>query len=210
MKQQFINRAIKDIDIISNEVTDFLYHEDVYQNRTKPLIERKEIDHHSAHNIVKTHYVSMLSAVRRQVGTQKGEVSLLNLLMKLKRNNELVTKKWYAKEWLKDSSLASSKQPKELQGFVRGIPVGEFEKYFGNNFLDTSIVAKDIKRLKSATDTVKTFVDKRIAHTDKTSPENVSEEEYLKSLRVIEKLTSKYILLLKQVGMTNLKPVIQN
>lgn len=210
MQQQLIARAKKDIDIISNEVSDLLYHEDVYQTRTKPLIKSKKIDHHSAGNIAKTHYTSMLIAVRRQIGRDKGEISLLNLLEKLKENSKLITKDWYAKEWLKDSSLVDPKQPKELAGFIQHIPIGEFEEYFGSESLDPGIVEGDIRGLKKATSTIKTFVDKRIAHRDKVSPKNIKEKEYLESLKVIEKITSKYILLLKQVGMSRLKPVIQN
>lgn len=210
MQKELIVRAIKDIDIISNEVTEMLYQEDVYQTRTKSLIEQKAIDHHSARNIVKTHYNSMLVSVRRQVGTQKGEVSLLNLLNKLLKHNNLITKEWYAKEWLRDSSLFDSKQSKIIREFTQNIPIGEFEEYFGEHFLSKNIVKKDIESLKRATKTVKTFVDKRIAHTDKVSPNNVKEEEYLNSLKVIEKIASKYILLLKQVGMSELTPVIQD
>jgi hypothetical protein len=209
-KKTFIPTLRKEIDIISDEISDLLYKQDVFENRVKSLLEDPSIDHHIKTEIVQNHYSAVLSAVRRQLGTQDGEISLLRLLTKLRDNNTSITKEWYAEEWLRDSSLLGDDRYPELKGFVERMPVNEFERMFGDEYLDKQRVVHDITVLKSATKTIKAYVDKRIAHRDKTAVVNVTEGEYIVALELLEKLTKKYILLLKQVGMVRLKPVIQD
>ncbi len=210
MNKSFIDRLRKDIDIISDEISDLLHKDNVFENRTKSLIEELSIDNHIKTEIIRNHYSTMLVAVRRQLGIKKGEISLLNLLNKLIQHNTSITKEWYASEWLKDSSLMTPNNAPELKDFVLNIPVSEFEKHFGKDYLDAVVVWRDIKVLKSATKIIKSYVDKRIAHRDRAPVVSVNEKEYLEALELLEKMTTKYILLLKQVGMVGLKPVIQD
>lgn len=208
-KKIFIQTLRKEIDTISNEISDLLHKDDVFRNRTKTLLEESSIDIHVRNEIVRNHYSTVLVAIRRQLGTDDSEISLLKLLEKLKTHSRVITKEWYAEEWLKDSSMMQQDNSPELKEVIENIPISEFEKNFGENHLDHSNIMNDIKVLKSATDTVKTFVDKRLAHTDKKSVKSVSEKEYLEALELLENLTTKYVLLLKQVGIS-LKPVIQD
>ncbi len=208
-KRSFIPTLRKEIDIISGEISDLLHKQDVFENRVKGLLEEPIIDHHVKSEIVRNHYSAVLSAVRRQLGTKDGEISLLRLLTKLRDHHTSITKDWYAEEWLKDSSLLGNGSYPELKGFVENMPVAEFERMFGDDYLDRSRIEHDIKVLETATKTIKTYVDKCIAHTDKSGAEIVSEVEYLGAVELLDKLTSKYVLLLKQIGI-HLRPVIQD
>lgn len=214
MKKEFIASLKKEIKTIQDEITEILYFEDVFRNRAKSLLSDPNVDGYVKDTLVKNHYSSILIAIRRQLGEFTNEVSLLRLLQKLREHPTLITEDWYAAEWLDESSLLN--QAKEsndglLENFVRGIPVSEFQTNFGiKGHLDEKLLEADIESLKSATDKIKQYVDKKLAHTDKTSPERVTEQDYFKALKVLEDLTRKYILLLEQVGMPNLTPVIQD
>lgn len=210
MKSSFIEKLRKDINIVSDEVSDLLHKEDVFQNRVKKLIENDSIDLHIKSVLIQNHYSTAFTSVRRQLGTKSGEVSLLSILLRLAEHHKLITKEWYAEEWLKESSLMHPDHSPELKIFVQNIPNLEFERNFGQDHLDKARVELDLDKLKHATESVKKYVDKRIAHRDKGAVVSVSEKEYLASLKLIEALTKKYILLLNQVGMIGLKPVIQD
>lgn len=212
MQKQFTESLKREIDIVSNEVSDFLHLEDVFQTRVKARFTEDNVDNYSRDTIIRNHYTAVLLAVRRQLGKDKNEVSLLRILKKLEAQNNLITQEWYTTEWLRGSSLLASATAVDprLSAFVKSIPIREFEDHFGKGgILNKSIVTQEIVLLELVTDKIKTYVDKRLAHRDKTSPKDVTEKEYVEALNTIEKLTSKYILLLKQVGMSSLKPVIQ-
>ncbi|MCQ3944274.1 MAG: hypothetical protein DPW11_00630 [bacterium] len=208
MQTDIIERLRSDIDTIQDEMTSLLHSEDMFRNRLIPLVEKASVDVSSKRTLYQAHYTTMLLGVRRQLGRDAEEISLLKLLEKLKENHNLITKSWYSEEWLKDSSLESDNST--LSEFIAAIPNGEFEEYFGQEYLSSEIVDKDIEKLTQATESIKTFVDKRLAHRDKKDPEIVKEEEYKSALQTLEKLISKYILLLKQVGMSRLTPTMQD
>ena len=208
MQTDLIERLRSDIDTIQEEMTNLLHSEDMFQNRVIPHLERIAIDVSSKRTIYQNHYTTILSGIRRQLGKDSGEVSLLKLLENVKENCTLITKSWYSREWLKDSKLGSDDPI--LSEFITGIPDGEFETFFGQDHLSSEIVDNDIGKLTQATKTIKAFVDKRIAHRDKKNPQNVKEEEYKNALLTLEELISKYILLLKQVGMSQLTPIMQD
>lgn len=210
MQDDFLERCKKDIEVISNGVSDILHHEDVFQNRTKTLFQSQNLDPHVRESIIRSHYTTTLAGIRRQLKTSKGEVSLLKLLEKLSENHRLITVQWYAHEWLKESSLIGSNSDPYIERFVENIPIAEFEGNFGKaGFLDKQIVEEDIRQLKAATKNIETYVDRRISHWDKKKPPKISEMEYLDSLDIINSITRKYILLLNQAGMSDLTPVIQ-
>lgn len=209
LQKLFIDNLLRDIDVIKHEVENFLHKENVYQTRIIPSLER--INPHGALEVTRSHYESMLVDIRRQLGVDKNEISILRIMNKLIGNPQWITEEWYVQSWLKDSSLVTNITNPVLKGFTKGIPAQEFKNHFGKTgIIDTNIVEEDKKQLIEITSKIKTFVDKRLAHTDKTVSQIMIEEtEYKSALKTIEKLTLKYILLLKQVGMPNLTPVIQ-
>ncbi len=209
MQSAFITKLKLDLEIISGEITEILYKEDVFTRITIPKLKESGTDPHIRTTVTKSHYSDMLTSVRRQITSdQKSpEVSLMKLLLRMKKNNTLITKDWYVKEWLTDSSLL--KDNPELAGFIRGIPTAEFKSHFGDQFLDTAIIDKDIEILSEATSEIKAYVDKAIAHRDPSVPNPPSFEKYNNALRELDRIAKKYILLLKQVGMSSLKPVLQ-
>lgn len=209
MQKEFIKKLKSDLEIISDEITEILYKEDVFTRITIPKLRESDIDPHIRTTVTKSHYSDMLTSVRRQITSdQKSpEVSLMKLLLRMRKNNVLITKDWYVKEWLTDSSLI--KDNPELAGFIQGIPAAEFKSHFGDQFLDPAIIGKDIAILSEATLEIKAYVDKAIAHRDPSAPNPPSFEKYNNALQELDRIAKKYILLLKQVGMSSLKPVLQ-
>lgn len=207
MQQEFINNLIRSIDTVSNEISDLLHHEDVFQNRVKTQV--KNVDPYVLELISQSHYSFVLSAIRRQLGTDNSEISLMNILIKLKQNCLVITEQWYAETWLKDSSLLTSAEDQTVKIFVENIPHSEFKEHFGiNGHLDASIVESDIEKLRVTTEKIKLYVDRRIAHRDRNVPDSIETAAYLEALNTLDLIATKYILLLKQIGIT-LKPVIQ-
>lgn len=206
---QFLNSVKADINVISAQISDLLHKEDVFQNRFKPLAGK--IDGYVFNEAVKNHYSSALVAIRRQLGMDNNEVSLKKLLKKLSNCNKWITEDWYASEWLKDSSLIKDSDPL-LKGFLEGIPNSEFHKNFGKEgFLDKAIVEEDYRLLNDATVKIKGHVNNQLTHTNKKRKNfDLKDEDYKRALKIIEKLTKKYILLLNQVGMVQLTPAIQD
>ncbi len=209
MQEEFIKKLKYDLEIISEEITDILYKEDVFTRITIPKLHESDIDPHIRTTVTKSHYSDMLTSVRRQITNDQksSEISLMKLLLRMRKNNTLITKDWYVKEWLTDSSLL--KDNPELAGFIRGIPATEFNNHFGDQFLDPAIIDKDIKILSEATSGIKAYVDKAIAHRDPSVPNPPSLEKYNNALKELDRIAKKYILLLKQVGMPSLKPILQ-
>ncbi|EKE00329.1 MAG: hypothetical protein ACD_22C00047G0015 [uncultured bacterium] len=197
------------IKIISNEISDIYYKEQIFQQRTKPsfLI---NADGHVVNSVTANHYSAVLSAIRRQLGQRDDEISLVNVLRTLESHSEEVTETWYVAEWLQDSELIATSTDEFVKEFVKTIPYGEFQEYFGKQgFLDRRWVSEDIELLFENTRKIRSFVNKTIAHTGMTKPESIDEADYTLALETLNNLAKKYVLLLTQVGL-ELKPVIQD
>lgn len=205
-QERFIESALKNINIIQNEVTDLLGKENVFQKGTKPLIKGQSA--FIAQAVLSSHYQSNLTAIRRQLGVSDGEISLLSLLTKLKNSNKWITESWYVEGWLKDYDFSS--QDPIIMAFTKSIPNSEFKRCFGTNgYLDKTIIEDDIKKLTDTCTRVKQYTNENITHTKKIKKQvPISEDEYRAVLATIDKLTTKYVMLLKQIGIT-LTPTIQ-
>jgi len=205
-QKEFIESAVKNINIIQNEVTELLGKENIFQQAVKPLLQKQ--NSLIALEVSRSHYQSNLTAIRRQLGKLDGEISLISLLIKLKNSNKWITEKWYAEMWLKDYSFVG--QDPIIMAFTKSIPNGEFKRIFGTNgYLDKSIVEKDINELTNTCTRIKQYTNENVTHTKKIKKQtSISESEYKTVLAVIDKLTTKYVLLLKQIGIT-LTPTIQ-
>jgi hypothetical protein len=205
-QKEFIESALKNINIIQNEVTALLGKENVFQQAVKPLLQSQ--NSLIALEVSRSHYQSNLTAIRRQLGILNGEISLLSLLTKLMNSNKWITEKWYAEMWLKDYNFAG--QDPIIMSFTKSIPNSEFKRNFGaDGYLDKSIVEKDVKELADTCTRIKQYTNENITHTKKIKKQiPISESEYKTVLSTIDKLTTKYILLLKQIGIT-LTPTIQ-
>lgn len=205
-QEDFIKSVVKNIDVIQNEVTSLLGKENVFQSETKPLLLTQ--NGLIASEVSRSHYQSIFTAIRRQLGELDGEISLLNLLTRLKNCNKWITETWYAEKWLKDYDFKG--QDPIIAAFMRSIPNSEFKRNFGvDGYLDKSIIEKDIKELIDTCKNIKQYTNENITHTKKIKKQPlISEDEYKSVLNIIDKITTKYVLLLKQIGIT-LTPTIQ-
>lgn len=207
--ENFIQKLKKDMETIECEITDLLHQENIFRTYVIPL--KDTINKHAFSELVKSHYRSAFVAIRKQTGNDSSEVSLKKLLCKLLTNNSWITEDWYAYAWLEKSSLKNDDTT--VQNFINGIPISEFNEHFGKTgILDSNIVSEDIRNIEKATQKIKTYVDKVIAHIDKNTSkvQKVADRDYVTALDTLEKITSKYMLLINQVGIPNLTPVIQD
>lgn len=205
-QQEFIQSILKEMDIVQNEVTGLLGKENVFQKTTKPLLNHQ--NGLIAMEVTRSYFQSALTAIRRQLGKLDDEVSLLSVLTKLKNSNGWITETWYVEQWLKDYDFQG--QDPIIINFTKGIPVGEFRRKFGaNGFLEKSIVEIDIKELTETCKKIKDYTNENITHTKKVKKQKpISEADYNLAIGVIDKITTRYVLLLRQIGIT-LTPAIQ-
>lgn len=205
-QEKFLQSVYKEIEIIQKDVMNLLYCESRWQENIKPFIEKQNKQFCS--EISRSHYQSTLTAIRKQVSKTDGDVCLLNLLNKLKNSNKWITEQWYVENWLKDSDFVSQSQ--DLIDFTKQIPVSEFRRIFGKDgYLDEQIIQEDIQKLIDVCKRIKKYTNENITHTKKVKKEKlVSFEEYKLAIKTIDDITTKYVLLLEQIGIT-LTPVAQ-
>ena len=80
----------------------------------------------------------------------------------------------------------------------------------GDSYISSVIVENDLKELKQITKKVEEFSDRRIAHRDTRTPENLPKfSEIDASIELLDKLYGKYHLLLYADGMDSLLPTYQ-
>ena len=157
-------------------------------------------------DFLKESYVAlMVSAVCRQVDSDSRSSSLINFLNKILQADVtvLITKKWYADQYHREDDI--------MPGFMEGVGRDHFEENFGKeDFIDPTIIRKDLDRLIQNTKKIKKFRNKRIAHRDKNNnlKFDINFNDLDQAIETVRELASKYSSLLKQGG-NDLVPIDQ-
>lgn len=190
----------KDIEALSGDVSDLMWHRKIYTDLAEIVASNPKINVPNAfHDFVKTSYVSsIVLGVCRQIDRDAQALSLINILQKIFDNAETITKDWFAAHY-RNSALGESFGRKD------------FEERFGKlNFIDPSIVHGDIGNLIFHTKEIKKYRNKRIAHYQKgnvTFDKNFNFSTINEAIDIIEGLYQKYHLLLHQKNMVTLLPI---
>ncbi len=185
---------------IESDVTDLLENRFVFEKVTSLIKSNPEINKDNIlWDYLKLNYGSaMVLGIARQVDTKRSSVALLRILGEIKKSHQVITEKWFAKQYVNT---------------VMGSDFGakEFKENFGREgFLDEKIVDDDIKSFKNQTVDILNFRHTRIAHKnkDKTLAFDLPFSKVNSALDLLEKIVIKYNLLLNQVGIEKLLPVM--
>jgi len=193
-------RWCKDIE---NDLTDLLkdkqIHDFFFEMVNENLEHLKAIDGTLLFfDFVRNCYADRASVGVRRYIKPKDKKSLMRLLKEMKK---------YAEQFTYDFYLSC--YPIEDGQF-------EWQKPTFNIFSDDGkVVSKrkieeDIKSLKNTCDKVEKFVDKGIAHLDKSgSPKDITFNDLANSLDIVNKMACKYLTLITSAGNISLTPAIQ-
>lgn len=196
----FINSLKENTKDLINNVSDLLWDKKMYNEFCDIIKSNPSINKPNAfHDFIKLGYSShVVLGVCRQVDKDKSALSLINLMEKIFDNPQKITKDWFVDQYKAPLDEAFGKR--------------DFEDNFGKlDFVDPSIIYADIGSLIFYTKEIKKFRDKRIAHLDKNKKLifNINFNDINIAIKIIEKLSIKYYLLLHQGGYTTLTPEYQ-
>ncbi len=121
---------------------------------------------------------TQLSRVRRLTERSGSALSLVNLIDAIQRNPLVWTRTRYLAMYGEDAHHAPSRWD---------------EAWFDGEAIRTQALTSDIERLESQTKHLKTWVDKKIAHLDRSHPERTPRfREVDEALTLLESTTSRY------------------
>ena len=137
--------------------------------------------------------------VRRQVDNDSQSISLVRLLEEIKKNPEVLTRKWF---------VALYTDP----GIRALIADRDFDRFAGTigTHVDPSFVEADIVALKSKAKNLERYATKLVAHLDKKGPTTIPTFHDLEEcVDFMEELLKKYLLLLRADCYTQILPTWQ-
>jgi hypothetical protein len=143
-------------------------------------------------------------AVRKMSDKNRDSISFLKFLEKLKANPEVISRKRYKEQFVDswgDGPVPCCYSEHDAdEGFDQ--MVGE-----GQQFLDPAYIDGQIQTLKSKTANLKTFVDKRIAHHDKSPFNDLRTfKELDDAIEYLEELLKYYWPLFRGLSMDSALP----
>lgn len=173
---------------IEGEITTLLIYRNVYLKLQKIIHENEALHQPSFfYDFIFNSFAAWaVMCFRRHIKTGNQSISLKNLLIEIKDNAELLSRKYFI-------SLYS--QP-ALQWADK-----DFDRATGESgaaHVNPAFVQEDILKLEEVAKTFEPYADKVVAHLDKTSPTELPTWDDLKDACVtLEKLILKYRFLLK-------------
>lgn len=199
-----IKKWIRWIDILYHEVIHLFANKAVFNKVQKIIKNNPRIQKPSAfYEYYGINYgISVLMSIRRLLEPNKSGISFFELLSDILNNNNLITRKYY-KSLYKNSVLPDDRIEKDFDRFA-----GKRGKY--KDFLDKKIVENDILDINRTINIIKNFVDKKVAHLDRTPPRKlITFKEAEDCIDFIGNLLKKYLLILKAVNLIALEPTFQ-
>jgi hypothetical protein len=202
------------IETITQEVYAIHHHRDLWR-RLAEITQAAKLPASVFFDALSMWYAATQSvAVRRQLDTSKGTVSLIRLLEDLERHRGHVTREWHVSLWVGD-------KPEPVIDMGDGwtwTPFldeaqANFDRFAGDRaheHLDRGVVQADIARLKDAGAAVQTYVNEAIAHaTLNRKSAVVTYAELNGAIDVVAELVGKYTSLLKAQAIAQFEPDIQ-
>ena len=194
---------IRWIDILYNEIISLFANKTVF-NRVQEIIRNNpKIQKPSAfYEYYGINYgISALMTIRRLLEPNRYGISFYELLSDIYDNNEIITRDYY-------KSLYGS-------NILEYIIDKDFDQFSGKkgkqkNFLNKKIVEADLKAINKTIGNIKYFIDKKVAHLDKTIPKKLlTFKEVEDCIEFIGNLLKKYLSILKAVNLSSPKPTFQ-
>lgn len=149
---------------IEKEILRLYSHRDTFNNVVEIIRNNKRIQKPSSfyHLLIDSYVVFILMTIRRQIkGSDKRSISFTGLLKEIKEDPKILSRERYI-------SHSNDNHSKDIAG-------SEFDKSYGGvkGYIDSNIVEKDLNDLKEKVNNIENYIDKRIAHYDKESIENI-------------------------------------
>ena len=204
----------KQIDAITQEVYAIHHHRDLWRQLAE-ITQAAKLPASVFFDALTMWYAATQSvAVRRQLDTSKGTVSLVRLLEDLERHRGLVTREWHVSLWVGENpELVIDKGDGWMWTPFLDEAQANFDKFAGeraHEHLDRGVVQADIARLKEAGASVQKYVNEAIAHaTLRRQSAVVTYAELNGAIDVLAELVGKYTSLLKAEAIAQFEPVIQ-
>jgi hypothetical protein len=206
---------VRQIDQITQEIYSIHHHRDLFR-RLAEITQQANLPPSVFFDALSSWYAATQStAVRRQLDTTRGTVSLIRLLQAIERHRGAVSRERHVALWVGD---APEEQAIDLGDGWNWTPFLEeahanFDRFSGSrerNYLDRALVQADIAKLKEVGQAVKRHVDEAIAHTAlRRQPAVVTYDDLNAAIDVVAELVRKYTSLLKAVMIPWFEPAIQ-
>lgn len=193
---------------IYQEVMSMNLHRETYLTVGKIVDENEELpDSYFLEYLQDTYAATQAVAVRRQAETRPDVISLGRLLREISDDAGRVTRSFFVGLWDDDD-------PREVVAAMRRAEAEAIfdEKFAGDagGHLDPAIARRDLEALAATAESLKTFVDKHLAHADARPGDSLPTFEQLHAaVDQIGEFYARYLLLLTAAGITTLVPIIQ-
>lgn len=139
---------------------------------------------------------------RRELDTQSGTMSLLQLLSEVEARPQVLTRARYRAEW------GAASGPGPDWAFDQLAPVRVPDNP-GSDHFDPAVARADRELLQSATESVHSFVQQTFAHRSRGTPDPVTWGQFHEALDVLEGVFRKYYAVLTQSALVTTRPVPQ-
>jgi len=185
-------------DHIEPEVSKLLWSSNIYAETRQIVISNPAINTGNRfYEWIDRNYVhTTLMGIRRQVDKHRDAASLVNLLVDMKENCNLLTRKRYLELYSKDR--------------MQGLGNRDYDNIAGDsvNIFPVEKLEKDLQELENIDNLHKTYIDKRLAHREKISTLNQlgTYQDLDNAVTIFEEITVRYYLLLLATTIELLPP----
>jgi len=206
------NKWNKWIDVILSEITQLFIERDIYWNVQEIIKNNPKIHKPSTfYNFLNNAYGSIsLMRVRKQIKIDKDSISFAKLLQEICNTPEILSRTRYFENY-KGSSV--EKIAHKMGKTVEEYRSKDFDQFAGKRgeYVDPKIIISDLEELRLKAENCENYADKRIAHYDKKSIDNIPTYEELNNcIDYLGELTKKYYLLFRAGVLTRILPERQS
>ncbi len=205
--QQELDRLREDLTKATNEIHRLWLHHDFFWRVMEVINHNERLLASGGHliNWLKNSYIETgCVEFRRQLDFDKRSLSLVNVLTQLKREAGNITKSLFL-GFVTFEPGSPFHNPDACKAAEN-----DFDRLFGTGkpYLDAAIVQLDIDLLVTEGKSIKEFVNKEIAHLNRTGMRDPKPTGHLfeKSVNHLEQTAAKYFYLLTGQKLTSLRP----
>lgn len=151
--------------------------------------------------IPQTYVAYSISAIRRQIKTNKNSISLVGLLNDIAGSPQVLSREYY-------KSLYS-----DSPDFIKELAYSDFTENAKTDgpHIDSATVRQDLERITSTVRIVEVYADKVLAHSDRKQPDSFPRYGDIdRCINVLDEVFCKYYVLLTASNINTITPTIQD
>lgn len=200
-KIEFRQKWKKWIDKIGHDLGDLLISQDTFKKVAQIVASNKQIQSSPFFfTWIQNNYVDSIVVGLARLNDHDGRtISLHNLIKDIKENPEAITRDYFVsryKKWMQDKGMADY----------------DFDKFAekNNQYISSSKLNKDIKRLDKETKLIKDFRNKWVAHLDvnRAIKQLPTHNDVEKALEFLDEIFCRYYMLIDGAGIVTAKPAL--